>query len=57
MRDWNLYSEVAATSSGGEKRHSEVLLLGNSSMTASELLVGHGAFRDPVDPDGVEAAR
>lgn len=55
-RDWNLYSQVAATSSGGEKRHAEVLLLGNSSISASELRVGHAAIRDPIDADGVKQA-
>jgi len=53
-RDWDLYSEVAATSSGGEKRHAEVLLLGNSSLSASELRVGHAVIRDPIDADGVK---
>jgi len=28
-RNWDLYSSVAMTSSGGEKRHGEVVLFGN----------------------------
>ena len=28
-RNWDLYSEVAMTSSGGEKRHGEVVVFGN----------------------------
>ncbi|TMC37483.1 MAG: cyanuric acid amidohydrolase, partial [Chloroflexi bacterium] len=30
-RNWDLYSEVAMTSSGGEKRHGEVVVFGNST--------------------------
>jgi cyanuric acid amidohydrolase len=55
-RDWSLYSEVAATSSGGEKTHAEVLLLGNSLDSASELRVGHGVMGDLLDVDGVKNA-
>ena len=55
-RDWHLYSEVAATSSGGEKRRAEVLLLGNGSRSASELRVGHAIIRDPIDAEGVKEA-
>ena len=28
-RDWDLYSAVSMTSSGGEKRHGEVVVIGN----------------------------
>jgi cyanuric acid amidohydrolase len=55
-RDWNLCSEVAMTSSGGEKRHAEVLLLANSESSLSELQVGHSGMRDLIDADGVKAA-
>lgn len=55
-RDWNFYSEVAATSSGGEKRRAEVLLLGNSSQSASDLRIGHAIIRDPIDTEGVKHA-
>src|ERR1700737_4349230 len=34
-RNWDLYSEVAMTSSGGEKRHGEVVVFGNSSASRS----------------------
>src|ERR1700674_2650435 len=40
-RDWSLYSEVAMTSSGGEKRHGEVLVFGNSTASRSLLRIGH----------------
>jgi cyanuric acid amidohydrolase len=55
-RDWNLYSDVAATSSGGEKRVGEVLVLANSPHSASEYRVGHGISRDMADTDGIKTA-
>ena len=55
-RDWHLYSAVAATSSGGEKRRAEVLLLGNRLVSASDLRIGHAAIRDPIDAEGVKQA-
>jgi cyanuric acid amidohydrolase len=55
-RDWSLCSEVAMTSSGGEKRHAEVLLLANSASSVGELRVGHSVMRDLIDADGVKAA-
>ncbi|MDX6254208.1 MAG: cyanuric acid amidohydrolase [Frankiales bacterium] len=54
--DWSLFSEVAATSSGGEKRVGEVLLLANSALSASELRVGHGITRDMADTEGIKTA-
>lgn len=55
-RDWSLYSEVAATSSGGEKRVGEVLVLANSAASASAFRVGHGITRDLADNEGIKAA-
>jgi cyanuric acid amidohydrolase len=55
-RDWSLYSAVAATSSGGEKRRAEVLLLGNRQGSASDLRIGHAVIRDPIDAEGVKDA-
>ncbi len=54
--DWSLFSEVAATSSGGEKRVGEVLLLANSPDSASELRVGHGITLDLADTGGIKEA-
>src|SRR5712664_3451469 len=51
-RDWNLYSEVAMTSSGGEKRHGEVVVFGNSSTSRSRLRIGHAVTRDFIDAEG-----
>jgi cyanuric acid amidohydrolase len=55
-RDWDLYSEVAMTSSGGEKRHGEVVLFGNSPHSLSPLRIGHAVTKDFIDADGVRNA-
>lgn len=55
-RDWHLYSAVATTSAGAEKHHAEVLMLGNGVPSLSNLRVGHGAIRDPIDAEGVKDA-
>jgi cyanuric acid amidohydrolase len=55
-RDWSLYSEVAMTSSGGEKRHGEVLVFGNSSASRSPLRIGHAVTKDFIDAEGVRNA-
>jgi cyanuric acid amidohydrolase len=54
--DWSLFSEVAATSSGGEKRVGEVLVLANSPDSASEFRVGHGITADLADTEGIKTA-
>lgn len=55
-RDWDLYSEVAMTSSGGEKRHGEVVVFGNAAGSQSSLQIGHAVTRDFIDADGVRSA-
>ncbi|HKW70241.1 MAG TPA: ring-opening amidohydrolase [Candidatus Dormibacteraeota bacterium] len=55
-RNWDLYSEVAMTSSGGEKRHGEVVVFGNSASSASPLRIGHAVTRDFIDAEGVRRA-
>ncbi len=52
-RDWSLYSSVAMTSSGGEKRHGEVVVFANSPFSRSTLRIGHGATKDFIDAEGV----
>ena len=54
--NWDLYSEVAMTSSGGEKRHGEVVVFGNSSTSQSPLRIGHAVTRDFIDAEGVRNA-
>ena len=55
-RDWDLYSEVAMTSSGGEKRHGEVVVFGNAAGAQSALQIGHAVTRDFIDAEGVRRA-
>jgi len=55
-REWNLYSEVAMTSSGGEKRHGEVVVFGNSAGSRSQLRIGHAVTKDFIDAQGVRNA-
>lgn len=55
-RDWSLFSEVAATSSGGEKRRGEVLLMANRADAASPVRIGHGLTRDLADQSGILGA-
>src|SRR6059036_1927287 len=55
-RDWDLYSEVAMTSSGGEKRHGEVVVFANSAASRSELRIGHAVTKDFIDAEGVRRA-
>jgi cyanuric acid amidohydrolase len=55
-RNWDLYSEVAMTSSGGEKRHGEVVVFGNSAASVSPLRIGHSVTRDFIDAEGVRNA-
>jgi cyanuric acid amidohydrolase len=55
-RNWDLYSEVAMTSSGGEKRHGEVVVFGNSTASRSPLRIGHAVTKDFIDAEGVRTA-
>ncbi len=55
-RNWDLYSSVAMTSSGGEKRHGEVVVFGNSSTSHSPMRIGHAVTRDFIDAEGVRNA-
>ena len=55
-KNWDLYSSVAMTSSGGEKRHGEVLLFANSSGSRSRLRIGHATTKDYIDAEGVRNA-
>ena len=54
--DWSLYSNVAATSSGGEKRKAEVLVIGNRWDSRSAYRAGHGITSAVGQSDGIKAA-
>lgn len=55
-RDWSVYSDVAMTSSGGEKTHAEVIVFGNSKTSTSPLRIGHRSMRDIIDASAVAGA-
>lgn len=54
--DWSLYSNVAGTSSGGEKRGGEVLVIANRNDSASGLRAGHGITSSLGNSDGIKEA-
>lgn len=51
--DWSLYSTVASTSAGVELLNCEIILMGNSPESASNLRIGHGVMKDAIDLQGV----
>jgi cyanuric acid amidohydrolase len=55
-RNWDMFSSVASTSSGGEKKRAEVVLLGNSGHSLSRSRIGHGIFSHLADSEGLKEA-
>jgi cyanuric acid amidohydrolase len=53
-RDWSLYSKVASTSAGVELLRNEIVVLGNSTEWAGDLVIDHDVMKDAID---AEAAR
>lgn len=56
LKDWRLFSSVASTSAGIELMHNVVIVLGNSKLSASRFVIGHGVMRDAIDAAAVMAA-
>lgn len=54
--DWTLYSGVASTSAGIELMNCEIILMGNSYNSASDLSIGHSVMQDAIDLEAVLAA-
>jgi cyanuric acid amidohydrolase len=50
-REWSLYSKVASTSAGVELLRNEIVVLGNSSEWAGDLVIGHDVMADAIDAD------
>ena len=48
-RDWSLYSRVASTSAGVELLRNEVVVLGNSTAWAGDLVIDHDVMNDAID--------
>ena len=58
LKDGSLFSSVASTSAGIELMHNVVIVLGNSILSASPFVIGHGVMRDAIDAAAViEALR
>jgi cyanuric acid amidohydrolase len=55
-KDFSLYSNVSSTSSGGEKSRAEVVVMGNSTNSASPFRIGHSIMKDLIDANGVKEA-
>ena len=55
-RRWDLFSRVASTSAGVELSHCEILLLGNTERSASDLMIGHDVMEDAIDAAAVRRA-
>jgi len=56
LENWDLYSSVASTSAGIELLNNEVILMGNSTTSASPYVIGHAVMRDAIDAAAVRAA-
>ncbi|MEW6522957.1 MAG: ring-opening amidohydrolase [Bacillota bacterium] len=51
--DWSKWSGVASTSAGVEMARCEIMLLGNSEQSASDLVIGHSVMKDALDAGAV----
>lgn len=51
--DWSLYSKVASTSAGIELMNCEIILMGNSTDSLSDLRIGHAVMEDVIDLDAI----
>lgn len=51
--DWSLYSSVASTSAGIELMNCEIIVLGNSKDSASDLAIGHSVMKDAIDLEAI----
>ena len=54
--DFSVFSDVASTSSGVELMNCEIIVLGNSSRSTSELVMAHAVMKDAIDAAGVREA-
>jgi cyanuric acid amidohydrolase len=55
-RDFTRFSDVAITSSAGEKTHAEVVVLANRDDAGGDLRIGHSAMVDVLDMGAVPRA-
>jgi len=55
-QEFSIFSEIASTSSGVELMNCEVIVLGNSRQSTSELIMAHAIMKDAIDAGGVREA-
>ena len=55
-RDFAIFSNVASTSSGVELMNCEIIALGNSSRSTSDLVIAHAVMKDAIDAVAVREA-
>lgn len=56
LQRYDLFSNVASTSSGIELMHNVVIVLGNSEGSVSEFEIGHAVMSDAIDASAVVSA-
>ena len=56
LADFGLASDVASTSSGIELMNCEIIVMGNSSRSTSDLVIAHTVMRDALDAPAVREA-
>src|SRR2546426_6128246 len=49
VRDFSVFSNVASTSSGVELMNCEIIALGNSTRSTSDLVIAHAVMKDAID--------
>ncbi len=54
--DFALYSDIASTSSGVELMNCEIIVLGNSRRSQSDLVIAHAVMQDAIDAPAVREA-
>jgi len=55
-RDYAVFSNVASTSSGVELMNCEIIALGNSARSTSDLVIAHAVMKDAIDAAAVREA-
>jgi cyanuric acid amidohydrolase len=55
-RDFSIFSNVASTSSGVELMNCEIIALGNSARSTSDLVIAHSVMKDAIDAAAVREA-
>jgi len=54
--DFSIFSEIASTSSGVELMNCEIIVLGNSARSTSDLVLAHAVMQDAIDAGAVREA-